>query len=126
MMPGSHSTHTTRWWWLHDTYMQLRSLSMQTTQRWPSGSLVVVVGGHVAGVVHAGLLLLLLLDLDEGGALSEELLKEGSRVSGCLLAVVIPITTHGDCVVGHIVFIADRFASLSHSSINDSSSLSSS
>ena len=33
IMSASHSTHTARW--LHGTYRQLRSLSMQTTQRWP-------------------------------------------------------------------------------------------
>ena len=33
----------------------------------------------IAGVVHGGLLLLLLLDLDEGGALCDELLEERGR-----------------------------------------------
>ena len=33
----------------------------------------------IAGVVHGGLLLLLLLGLDEGGALCDELLEEGGR-----------------------------------------------
>ena len=79
VMSASHHTHTARW--LHGTHRQLRSLFMHTTQRWPSGSWSFVVeGGLLLLVLRRGgkvvVSEILLLGLDEGDALGDELLEE--------------------------------------------------